>query len=72
MNKILLNEPLTKWLLLKRRHSVYRGLLKPNSRTSIRAWHKKFMETEVAGQEHLSKNIDPAFVINFYLRILPL
>ena len=30
MNKILLNEPLTKWLLLKRRHSVYHGLLKPN------------------------------------------
>ena len=63
MNKILLNEPLTKWLLLKRRHSVYHGLLKPNricrlsetselsmgrdppSRPSIRAWHKKFMET---------------------------
>ena len=30
MNKILLNERLTKWLLLKRRHSVYYSLLKPN------------------------------------------
>ena len=30
MNKILLNESLTIWLLRKRRHSVYRGLLKPN------------------------------------------
>ena len=30
MIKILLNEPLTKWLLLKRRHSVYHGLSKPN------------------------------------------
>ena len=30
MNKILLNKPLTKWLLLERRHSVYHGLLKPN------------------------------------------
>ncbi|KAK9299241.1 hypothetical protein QLX08_007686 [Tetragonisca angustula] len=30
MNKILLNEPLTKWLLLERRHSVRHGLLKPN------------------------------------------
>ena len=29
-NKILLNEPLTKWLLLKKRHSAYHGLLKPN------------------------------------------
>ena len=59
MNKILLNELLAKWLLLKRRYSVYHGLLKPNricklsgskygrdppSRPSIRAWHKKFME----------------------------
>ena len=30
MNKILLNEPLTKWLLLKRRYSVYYDLLKPH------------------------------------------
>ena len=30
MNKILLNEPLTKWLNLKRIHSVYHSLLKPN------------------------------------------
>ena len=60
MNKILLNEPLTKWLHLERRHSVYHDLLKPNricrnfrtkygrdppSRPSIRAWHKKFMVT---------------------------
>ena len=30
INKILLNELITEWLLLKRRHSVYHGLLKPN------------------------------------------
>ena len=30
MNKILLNEPFTKWLFVERRHSAYRGLLKPN------------------------------------------
>ena len=57
MNKILLNEPFTKWPLLERRYSVYHGLLKPNriyetfelsmkgihpSRPSVRAWHKKF------------------------------
>ena len=30
MDKILLNEPFTKWLLVKRRHSVYHGLLKLN------------------------------------------
>ena len=30
MNKILLNEQLTKWLLLKRRHNVHHGLLKSN------------------------------------------
>ena len=33
MNKILLNEPLTKWLLLERRHSAFHGLLKPNLQT---------------------------------------
>ena len=30
MNKTLLNESLTKWLHLKRRHSAYRGSVKPN------------------------------------------
>ena len=73
MNKILLNEPLAKWLLLKRRHSAYHGLLKPNricrlgetselsmeeyppSRPSIRAWHKKFMETGTVFDKGMSE-----------------
>ena len=57
----------TKWLLVKRKHKVYHGLLKPNrisenselseygkdppSRPSIRAWHKKLMKTGTAFDE---------------------
>ena len=65
MSKILL----TKWVLLKRRHSVYHGLLKPNwicrlseisqlihqSRPTIRAWHKKFIEVRTVFEENIDR-----------------
>ena len=48
-NKILLNEPFAKWLLVKRRHNVHHGLLKPNricsrgetSELSVREIHRR-------------------------------
>ena len=58
MNKILLNEPLTKWLLLKRRYSVYHGLSKPNricrlSETSEQVWKRSTVHQFVRGTRNL-------------------
>ena len=74
MNKILLNEPFTKaqcvsWFVeTKSDLQTQRNLKKackygrdPLSRPSIRAWHKKFMETETVfdkGRRTSEENID--------------
>ena len=50
MNKILLNESLTKWLLLERRHSVYHGLLKPN-------WICRLGETSELSMEEIHRHV---------------
>ena len=50
MNKILLNEPFTKWLLLERRHSAYHGLLKP-----IRIC--RFGETSELSMEEIHRHV---------------
>ena len=50
MNEILLNETLTKWLLLEKRHSVYNGLLKPN-------WLRRFSETSELSMKEIHRHV---------------
>ena len=50
MNKILLNELITKWLLLKKTHSMYHGLLKPN-----RIY--RFSETSELSMEEIHRHV---------------
>ena len=50
VNKILLNEPLTKWLLLKKRYSAYHGLLKPNRIC-------RFSETSELSMEEIHRHV---------------